>query len=188
MKKEENTVTELIDDKLKVIVELKKTPDKEKVVIQSTVENEWDLSNEETPTQNQNDQTCSSASTSSYNNTQHQKSAQNLKKSKHDQKSSVITTLDENQREQQVQLADSIHRLSTLNINSQQNNLVSTTEEIGADVIQSEVNDVNQNQPNVLYMIKPLPKLEDKMLSFLSEDLIQKTCEVFIYSYFNFRN
>jgi len=169
MIKEENAVTELIDDKLKVIVDLKKTPDKENNVIQSTVENE--------ETQNQNDQKCSSVS-SNYKNA-HQKSAQNAKKS------SDETTLEENQREQQIQLVDS---LSTLNINSQQNNLVSTAEETVADVIQSEVNDVNQNQPSVLYMIKPLPKLEDKLLAFLSEDLIKKTCEVFIYNYFNFRN
>lgn len=192
MKKEdENSVIELIDDKLKVVVELQKIPDKEEFVIQPTVENEGQLFNEETQTQNQNDQKCDSASCSS-KNTNDQKSKQNSTKSKKvkselDQKSLGKTTLEENQRKQQVKLADSIHRLSTLNINSQQiNNTVSTPEEIVPDVIQSEVNDINQNQPNVLYLIKPVPKLVEKLTTFLSEDLIKKTCEVFIYNYFNF--
>jgi len=189
-KEEENSVIESIDDKLKVIVDLQKTP-KEEVVIQSTVENEGELFNEETQTQNQNDQKCDSASSSS-KNTNHQKSKQNSTKSKKvkselDQKSLAETTLEENQRKQQVELADSLHRLSTLNINSQQiNNTVSTPEDIVPDVIQSEVNDINQNQPNVLYLIKPVPKLVKELITFLSEDLIKKTCEVFIYNYFNF--
>jgi len=183
-KEEENSVVELIDDKLKVIIELQKTPDKEEVVIQSTVENE------ETQTQNQNDQKCESASSSS-KNINHQKSKQDSTisekvKLKCDQKALAKTTLEENQRKQQVELANSIHRLSTLNINSQQINPVST-EEVEPDVIQSEVNDVNQNQQSVLYLIKPLPKLKDKLITFLSEDLIKKTCEVFVYNYFNFK-
>jgi len=192
MKKEEaNTVSESIDDKLKMIIKLQKTPDKEEVVIQPTVENEGELFNEETQTQNQNDQTCDSASNSS-KNTNHRKSAQNLKKSKQnstisekvesrrDQTSLAETTWGENLRELQVQLDDTIHHLSTLIINSQQINPVST-EEIVPDVIQSEVNDVNQNQPSVLYLIKPPPKLVDQLITFLSEDLVKKTCEVFIY-------
>jgi len=196
MKKEELiSVSDPIDDKLKVIIKLKKTTGKE-VVIQPTVENESELFNEETQTQNQIDQKCDSASSSS-KNTNHQKSAQNLKKSKQNstisekvesknyQKSLAETMLEENQKKQQVELADGIHRLSTLNINSQQINPVST-EEIVPDVIQSEVNDVNQNQQSVLYLIKPLPKLVDQLMTFLSEDLVKKTCEVFIYNYFNF--
>jgi len=196
MKKEELiSVSDPIDDKLKVIIKLKKTTGEE-VVIQPTVENESELFNEETQTQNQIDQKCDSASSSS-KNTNHQKSAQNLKKSKQNstisekvesknyQKSLAETMLEENQKKQQVELADGIHRLSTLNINSQQINPVST-EEIVPDVIQSEVNDVNQNQQSVLYLIKPLPKLVDQLMTFLSEDLVKKTCEVFIYNYFNF--
>jgi len=186
-KEEENSVVESIDDKLKMIIKLQKTPDK-KEVIQPTVENEGEFFNEET--QNQNDLACGSASSSS-KNTNHKKSAQNLNKSKQnstisekveskrDQKSLAETT-EENQRKQQVELADSIHHLSTLNINSQPINPVST-EEIAPDMIQSEVNDVNQNQPSVLYLIKPPPKLVEKLITFLSEDLVTKTCEVFIY-------
>jgi len=176
MKKEEKmAVVESIDDKFKMIIELRKTPGKEEVVIQPTVENESELINEETLTQNKNNQKCDSASSSS-KNTNHQKSAQNSTKSEK-VKSLAETTLEENQRKQQVGLADSIHRLSTLNINSQQINPVST-EEIVPDMIQSEVNNGNQNQPNVLYLIKPPPKLQDKLLTFLSDDLIRKTCEV----------
>lgn len=186
MKKEENmSIVELIDDKLKIIIELQKTPRKEEVVIQLTVENESELINEETPMQNKNDRKCDSASSSS-KITNHQKSAQNSIKSKKVKsvKSLAETTLEENQRKQ-VGLADSIHRLTILNINSQQINSVST-EEIVPDVIQSEVNNGNRNQPNVLYLMKPPPKLVDKLVTFLSEDLIRKTCEVFVYNYFNF--
>jgi len=132
-KEEEMSVIELIDNKLKVIIELQKTPNKEEVVIQPTIENEGELFNEETQTQNQNYQNCDSASS----------------------------------------------------INSHQINPVSTEETV-PDVIQSEVNDVNQNQPSFLYMIKPLPKIVDQLKTFLSEDLIKKTCEVFTCNYFNF--
>ncbi|XP_029345221.1 60 kDa SS-A/Ro ribonucleoprotein isoform X2 [Acyrthosiphon pisum] len=41
-----------------------------------------------------------------------------------------------------------------------------------------EVNDVNQNQPSNFYMTKPVPKLVDQLMTFLSEDLVKKTCEV----------
>lgn len=184
MKKEENmSIVELIDDKLKMIIELQKTPHKEKVVIQPTIENESELINEETLTQNKNDQKCDSTS-SSFKNTNHQKSAQNSIKSEK-VKSLAETTLEENQRKQQVGLADSIHRLTTLNINSQQINPVSTEETV-PDVIQLKVNNGNQSLPNVLYLMKPPPKLVDKLITFLSEDLIRKTCEVFVYNYFNF--
>lgn len=55
MKKEELiSVSDPIDDKLKVIINLKETTGKE-VVIQPTVENESELFNEETQTQNQID-------------------------------------------------------------------------------------------------------------------------------------
>jgi len=162
MKKEEDSVTELIDDKLKVIVELQKTP----LVIQSTVENGGELFNEETQTENQNDQICSSSSSSYQNTKQNSTKSQNV--------NSAETALEKNKREL-AQLTDSI-------------NCLSTTEERVTDVIQSEVNDINQNQPSVLYLIRPLPRLVDKLLTFLSEDLIKKTCEVFIYNYIYFRN
>jgi len=197
MKKEENTVTELIDDKLKISIELQKAPDNEEVIIQSNVENEDELLSEETQTQNQNDQKCNSAL--SDKKTKNQKSTINLKKSKkfstkgekeqskHDQKSLAETSYQESQGEQQVQLVDSIHHLSNLNINNQQINPESTEETV-EDVTHSKDNDVNQNQPSFLFLIKPLPKIVDKLTTFLSEDLLKKTCEVFIYNYFNSRN
>jgi len=191
LKKEGNSTTELIDDKLKVFVELPKIP-----VLESTVENEGELFNEETQTQNLIDQKHNSASTSK--NTENQTSALNIKKSKHnstkektakskhDKKSLAGTTFEKNKNKQQeVQLADSVQRLSTLNINSKQISPGSTPEET-EDVIQPKDNDVNQNQLSAVILIRPLPKLVDKLLTFLSEDLIKKTCEVFIYNYFNF--
>ena len=89
MKKEDNSVTELIDDKLKVIVNLQKTSDKV-VVIQSVIKNKRELLTEETQTQNQNNQKCNLAS--SNENTKNQKSALDLKNSKHDQNLLVETT------------------------------------------------------------------------------------------------
>lgn len=49
--------------------------------------------------------------------------------------------------------------------------------------IQSETNDIDQSQLNII-MLKPPPKLVEQLLTFLSEDLIKKTLEVFIYIYF----
>ncbi|XP_060851709.1 uncharacterized protein LOC132930067 [Rhopalosiphum padi] len=187
MKKEENTVTELIDDKLKISIELQKAPDNEEVIIQSNVENEDELLSEETQTQNQNDQKCNSAL--SDKKTKNQKSTINLKKSKkfstkgekeqskHDQKSLAETSYQESQGEQQVQLVDSIHHLLNLNINNLQINPESTEETV-EDVTHSKDNDVNQNQPSFLFLIKPLPKIVDKLTTFLSEDLLKKTCEL----------
>ncbi|XP_029348648.1 60 kDa SS-A/Ro ribonucleoprotein-like [Acyrthosiphon pisum] len=108
---EDNFIVESIDNKLKVIIKLQKTPDKEEVAIQPSIENEGELFNEVNPV---------------------------------------------------------------------------STEETVPDVIQSEVNDINQQQPSVFFMIKPLPKLVNQLITFLSEDLIKKTCEVFICNYFNF--
>lgn len=191
MKKEQNPETEIIDKKLKVSIELGKKTDKKEVIIQPTVENDDELFSEETLTQNQNNQKYDSASSSK--NTNNHKSAINLKNTKnvstksekvqlkHDQKSLTETpgtSYEVNQREQ-VQLADTIHQLSTLDINSQQINPGSTEETI-EDVIQSQDNEVNQNQKNVMFLIKPLPKIVDKLSTFLSEDLLKKTCEVFI--------
>lgn len=186
MKKEQNPETELIDNKLKVSIELGNKTDKKEVIIQPTVENDDELFSEETLTQNQNDQKYDSASRSK--NTNNQKFAKNVSSKsekvllKHDQKSLTETpgtSYEVNQGEQQIQLTDSIYQLSTLNINSQQINPGSTEETI-EDVIQSQNNEVNHNQKNVMFLIKPLPKIVDKLSTFLSEDLLKKTCEVFI--------
>jgi len=192
MKKELNPETELIDKKLKVSIELGKETDKKEVIIQPTAENYDELFSEETLTQNQNDQKYDSASSSQ--NTNNQNSAINLKSSKnvstigdkfqlkHVQKALTRnsgTSYKRNYGEEEVQLTDNIHLLSTLNYNSQKINPGSTEETI-EDVIQSQDNEVNQNQKNVLFLIKPLPKIVDKLSIFLSEDLLKKTCEVFI--------
>uniref|UniRef100_A0A2H8U049 SS-A/Ro ribonucleoprotein n=1 Tax=Melanaphis sacchari TaxID=742174 RepID=A0A2H8U049_9HEMI len=155
MKKKENSVTELIDDKLKVLVKLQKTPDKEEIIIQSTVDNESESFSEKTQNQNQNDQKCSSSSENTL----------------------AETSCKENQKEKQNQSADITHHLSILNFNSQQNNAGSTEETI-EDVNQSKDNDVNQNQFNTFFLIKPLPKIVDKLNKFLTEDLLRKTCEI----------
>lgn len=183
LKKEQNPETEVIDKKLKVSIELGKKKDKREVIFRpENEENNDELFSE--GTQNQIVQKYDSALSSK--NTNNQKSAKNvLTKSekvqlKHDQKSltgTPGTSYEVNQGEQQVKLADSIHQLSTLNINSQQINPGSTEETI-EDVIQSQDNEVNQNQKNVMFLIKPLPKIVDKLSTFLSEDLLKKTCEL----------
>lgn len=53
---------------------------------------------------------------------------------------------------------------------------------------QSGVNDtVNQKISNGL-LLRPPPKIVNQLSTFLSEDLIKKTLEVFIYKYFNYIN
>lgn len=51
------------------------------------------------------------------------------------------------------------------------------------NTIQSKINDIDQNQLNMI-MLKPPPKIVERLLTFLSEDLIKKTLEVCIYIYF----
>lgn len=73
--------------------------------------------------------------------------------------------------------------------------LNSTSKEVQGDILdlestlekQSNNND-NQGQ-SIEYMIllKPPPKLRDQLLMFLSEDLIKKTLDVYIYYYSNIK-
>lgn len=177
LKKKETAIVDAIDKKLKVFMDLQKTSNEKKAVIQPTVENKAEFSNEET--HNLNDQECNAASSSK--NTKNQKSKHKStkdeeNKSKHGENSLVKSSIEEDGN---IQEANSIHCISTLNINSQPINSESTVE----NVVQSETNDVNQNQDSVIVVIRQFPKLVDKMLTFLSEDLIKKTCDVLIFKH-----
>lgn len=52
---------------------------------------------------------------------------------------------------------------------------------------QIQLDAANQKKSNSLFL-RPLPKIVDQLLKFLSEDLINKTLNVFIYKYFNCSN
>lgn len=52
---------------------------------------------------------------------------------------------------------------------------------------QIQLDAANQKKSNSL-LLRPLPKIVDQLLKFLSEDLINKTLNVFIYKYFNCSN
>lgn len=114
-------------------------------------------------------------------------------KSKNDQISKQIQTqtlaesvelTEKNKNEQDKLASDISNQLSTLSFNNQQNNTEPKFETV-ENMVQSEVNAVNQCQLNSMVLLKPAPKLVDKLLIFLSEDLIRKTLQVFISKYFN---
>lgn len=92
----------------------------------------------------------------------------------------IDETIEDNKEQNQHQLTGIINQSSCLNIDIQHSNSESNTEVL--DEIQSENNQV-KNKFGIL-MLKPLPKLVDELLIFLSEDLVRKTLQVFIYKYF----
>lgn len=87
----------------------------------------------------------------------------------------IDQTLEDNKEQNQHQLTD-INQSSCLNIDIQQSNSESNTEVV-IDEIQSDNNKV-KNKFGIL-MLKPLPKLVDELLTFLSEELVKKTLQVF---------
>lgn len=88
----------------------------------------------------------------------------------------IDETFEENKKEQEQNQVTDIN-----NIDIQQSSSKSNAEIV--DEIQTENNDA-QNQSIDILMLKPLPKLVDQLLTFLSEDLISQTLKVFIYKYF----
>lgn len=103
------------------------------------------------------------------NESKHKSTKCGLTKSKNDQILNETEII-----EKQNQITDSLKKLS-LKAKIQQNNLGKTV----TDKIQSEIIDVNQNPSNIVLMT-PTPKLVMQLMTFLSEDLIKKTLEVFI--------
>lgn len=71
--------------------------------------------------------------------------------------------------------------------------LNSTSKEVQRDILdlestlekQSNNNDNQGQSIEYMIMLKPPPKLRDQLLMFLSEDLIKKTLDVYIYYYSN---
>lgn len=54
------------------------------------------------------------------------------------------------------------------------------------DKIQSDINDGVNNKKSKCMLIKPSPKKIEPLLKLLSDDLLTKTLEVFIYKYYNY--
>lgn len=89
------------------------------------------------------------------------------------------TSLKTKVTKKQNQTSDSTKK-SSLNTNIQQNTIGKTT-----DGIQSEV---NQNHLDNIVLMTPAPKLVTQLMTFLSEDLIERTLEVGIYTKFTLLN
>lgn len=54
--------------------------------------------------------------------------------------------------------------------------------------VQSEIGYINPCKPKNMLLLRPPARLNDKILKFLSEDLLEKTLKVIIFEYLNFVN
>lgn len=99
--------------------------------------------------------------------------------------STVQSTVKERNKEVQ---ASTLNPRKDIKVRQKENKLISTSSATKKNVVSKQKSDICEVSPNqskqFKVLLKPLPKLEEEILTFLSEGLVKKTLEVLIYIIF----